>query len=85
MAVDDHGLDVIRKSGEQVVAGDKSNYFLKTGFAGLVPASFNNIALTYNGNGDVETVVFKDAQNNTIRTLTLGYNGSNQLITVSQT
>lgn len=34
MAVDDHGLEVLKKSGEEVAAGDKSDYFLKVGQIG---------------------------------------------------
>ncbi len=30
MAVDDHGLEVLKKSGEQVTPGDRSNYYIKT-------------------------------------------------------
>lgn len=29
--IDDHGLEVIRKSGEEVTPGDKSDYYLKVG------------------------------------------------------
>jgi hypothetical protein len=29
VAVDDHGLEVIRKSGEEVTPGDKSDYYIK--------------------------------------------------------
>lgn len=31
MAVDDHGLEVLKKSGEEVTPGDKSDYFIKVG------------------------------------------------------
>jgi hypothetical protein len=30
MAVDDHGLEVLKKAGEQLIPGDKSNYYIKT-------------------------------------------------------
>ena len=30
MAVDDHGLEVLKKSGEQVTPGDRSDYYIKT-------------------------------------------------------
>lgn len=30
MAVDDHGLEVLKKSGEEVTPGDKSDYYIKT-------------------------------------------------------
>lgn len=30
MAVDDHGIEVLKKAGEEVVSGDKSDYYLKT-------------------------------------------------------
>ena len=29
MAVDDHGLEVLKKSGEEVTPGDKSDYYIK--------------------------------------------------------
>lgn len=31
MAVDDHGLEVLKKSGEEVTPGSKANYYLKVG------------------------------------------------------
>ena len=31
MAVDDHGLEVLKKSGEEVVSGSKADYFIKVG------------------------------------------------------
>lgn len=31
MAVDDHGLEVLKKAGEEVTPGDKSDYYIKTG------------------------------------------------------
>ncbi len=31
MAVDDHGIEVLKKSGEEVVPGDKSDHFIKVG------------------------------------------------------
>ena len=30
MAVDDHGLEVLKKSGEEITPGDKSDYYVKT-------------------------------------------------------
>jgi len=34
MSVDDHGLETIRKSGEEVTTGDKSDYYIKTKIVG---------------------------------------------------
>ena len=34
MAVNDHGLEVLKKAGEEVTPGDKSDYYIKVG---LVP------------------------------------------------
>lgn len=31
MSVDDHGLEVLKKSGEEVTPGDKSDYYVKVG------------------------------------------------------
>ncbi len=33
MAVEDHGLEVLKKSGEEVIPGDKSDHYIKTGIA----------------------------------------------------
>ena len=30
MSVDDHGLEVLKKSGEEVTPGSKANYYIKT-------------------------------------------------------
>lgn len=35
MAVDDHGIEAIRKAAEQVVPGQKGDYYLKTASAQL--------------------------------------------------
>ena len=77
MAVDDHGLEALRKSAEEVTTGNKSDYFLKTGFKGLAPASYHNIILTYNSNNKIDTVVFRDSSNNTIKSLQFSYTGDN--------
>ena len=31
MSVDDHGLEVLKKAGEEVTPGDKSDYYIKVG------------------------------------------------------
>jgi len=77
VAVEDHGLEALRKSAEEVVTGNKSDYFLKTGFKGLAPASYNNILLTYNANNKIDTIIFRDSSNNTIKTLQFTYTGDN--------
>ena len=77
MSVDDHGLEALRKSAEEVVTGNKSDYFLKTGFKGLAPASYNNIILTYNSNNKIDTIAFRDSSNNVIKTLQFSYVGEN--------
>ncbi len=42
--VDDHGIEAIRKSAEELVPGDKSNYYIKTGLTGggeITPSGLN--------------------------------------------
>lgn len=52
MAVDDHGLEVIKKSGEQVVPGSKADYYIKTGIlVGGAPISGTNPLPTTGGTG----------------------------------
>lgn len=77
MAVDDHGLEALRKSAEEVVTGNKSDYFLKTGFKGLAPASYHNIILTYNSDNKIDTIVFRESDNTVIKTIQLSYTGDN--------
>lgn len=49
MAVDDYGIEAIRKSAEEVIPGNKSNYYLKVGFASAFgpPASVDSITVNY--------------------------------------
>lgn len=59
--------------------------------SGLAPANFDHITLTYvsagNGAGEIETVVYRQggASGNILTTLTLGYDGSNKLSTITKT
>ena len=48
MAVDDHGLEVLKKSGEEVTPGDKSDYYIKVGGTPGYPVEVEIVA------GDVE-------------------------------
>lgn len=89
MAVDDHGLEVLKKSGEEVTPGDNSDYYLKTSvITGLAPAGYDHIALTYvasgDGAGEIETVIYKSGGSGgaTLRTITLGYNTDDEIATV---
>lgn len=46
MAVDDYGIEVLKKAGEEVTLGDKSDYFIKTGsLRDLILGYFNPMAL----------------------------------------
>lgn len=90
MAVDDHGLEVLKKSGEEVTSGDPSNYFIKTSQVNsLAPAGADYIGFTYvsdgNGAGEVQTIVYKKGGSGgtTLRTLTLAYNASNEIESVT--
>ena len=70
------------------VTEDKLNVLT---FSSLVPKDFDYIALTYvaagNGAGEIETVIYKTggAGGTTISTLTLGYNGDDNLVTITKT
>lgn len=48
MAVDDHGLEALKKSAEQVTPGDKSNYYLKVKDT-LALAALNEIVANLGG------------------------------------
>jgi hypothetical protein len=44
--VDDHGLEAIRKSAEEVTSGDKSNYYIKTSaIRDVILSYFNPLVL----------------------------------------
>lgn len=49
MAVNDHGLEVLKKSGELVTPGDLSNQFIKVGQIGnfVPPKNADAITATY--------------------------------------
>lgn len=58
---------------------------------GLVPVAYDYIALTYvaagNGAGEIETVTFKTggSSGTTVATLTIAYNSSNDITSVTRT
>jgi hypothetical protein len=67
VAVDDHGLEVLKKSGEEVTPGDKSDYYIKVGIVsggasgtqyteGDTDASITGNAILYEGPLDTLTV-----------------------------
>ena len=64
---------------------------LLQGIAGFTVTGYDYIALTYvaagNGAGEIETAIFKQngASGTTIATLTLTYNASNEVATVTKT
>jgi len=91
VAVEDHGLEVLKKSGEEVTAGDKSDYYIKTSIlSGLVPKIYDYIALTYvaagNGAGEIETAIYKKGGSGgtSVATLTLTYNSDDEIATVTR-
>lgn len=53
MAVDDHGIETIRKAGEEVTPGDKSDYYIKVNDdeanATLVEIKDNGVSATPSG------------------------------------
>ena len=58
--------------------------------AGLYIPSHDHVALTYvasgNGAGEIETITYKEggASGTTVAVLTLGYNASNKLVSVTK-
>jgi len=90
MAVDDHGLETIKKAGRERTPGDKSDYILQVNELGgkLVPEEFDEISLTYvaagNGTGEIQTVIY-ELNSVTVATLTLGYDVSDRLNSVVRT
>lgn len=46
MAVDDHGLEAIRKSAEEVTPGSKADYYLKTKIIDAIAGSFSPSGLS---------------------------------------
>lgn len=73
------GIEILDASGNQVIPG-----------AALVTAAYDYIALTYvvggNGVGEVETATFKSggASGTTVATLTLTYDASNRVSSVTK-
>jgi hypothetical protein len=91
MGVDLHGLETIRTSGEYVVAGNKSDCYIKTSnISSFVDEPYDYIALTYvsagNGAGEIETVTYKNGGSGgtTVATLTITYNGDNKIETITK-
>ena len=72
----------------QVVTDSEGHLLVNTG--ALVPEEFDYIGLTYvsggNGDGEIETVIYKTGGSGgtTVGTLTLGYDGSNRLSSVTK-
>jgi len=89
MAVDDHGLEVIKKSGEEVVTGSKADYYLKTSqFNSLVTEPYDFIDLNYDGDGLLDEVIYKigGSGGTTVATLTITYvSGTSDIDTVTKT
>ena len=57
MAVDDHGLEVLKKAGEEVVTGNKGDYYIKVNAASLAILQFakeaDHITGTHPGNSSI--------------------------------
>ena len=86
--VDEHAV-ISGVHGKKVfVVGADGN---QVSFPSLVTSAYDYIALTYvaagNGAGEVETVTFKNggAEGTTVSTLTLAYNASNEISSVTKT
>lgn len=57
MAVDDHGLEVLKKAGEEVTPGDKSDYYIKVGTDPGHPLDVNITDVTINGDSKISGTV----------------------------
>ena len=84
-AVDDYGVAVrviggVVVGSEVEIKNDTGNPIPVSGSVNvlnqLVPTAFNSIALTYNGDGTVATVTYKQGST-TVATLTLSYTSGN--------
>lgn len=89
--VDELGGEVIKKSGMIPNDSTPNQYALRVfPISGLVPSTYDYISLTYvasgNGIGEIETVVYKTggASGTTVSTLTLAYNASNEITSVTR-
>ena len=77
MAVDDYGIEVLKKAGEEVTAGDKSDYYIKTaGLNGLVTVPFDYISLSETSTTDVYTYKNGGSGGTTVATVTITYTDS---------
>lgn len=94
MAIDPNGLSqldanqVIRGTATRTEDGQLAQKTVNV--ASLVSEPYDHLDLTYvtvgNGIGEIETVVYKQGgpSGTTVATLTLGYNASDQLISVTR-
>lgn len=79
MAVDDHGLEAIKKSAEPTTTGSKADYYLKVGVFGKsqIPTNADAITAEY---PDLVTEVFKYRQGGTsgtvLKTVTIAFTDS---------
>lgn len=78
-------------TGAATAAKQDTQTTILQGIAGFTVTGYDYIALTYvaagNGAGEIETATFKSggAGGTTIATLTLTYNASNEIATVTKT
>ena len=83
MAVDDHGIEVLKKAGEEVTAGDKSDYYIKTkGVGALVDGvDYDTVTATYpTTSSEVYTYTLSAA---TIRVVTVTYTDTTKEVLTS--
>ncbi len=79
MAVNDHGLEVIRKSAEQVVSGSAADYYLKTSPFGSfqAPSQADAITVEYpNSTTEIYKYRLGGVSGTILMTLTLTYTSS---------
>lgn len=75
MPLDDHGLEVLRKSGELVTSGDKSNTYIKVSSIGtlLQGTQFDYVSISENSLDKVYTFKTGGSSGTTTGTVTLTY------------
>jgi hypothetical protein len=61
VSVDDHGLEVLKKSGEEVTPGNKSDYYIKVGPTPGIPIEVEIVAGDIEGTeyteGDIDSTI----------------------------
>jgi hypothetical protein len=80
MAVDDYGLEVLKKSGEQVIDGNPSDCYIKTSTINcLIQDKYDYVAVTYpTTTTEVFTFKLGGVSGTTVSTVTITYTDANK-------